>query len=953
MSMIRNRLVSMLLLLGVAASSLSAVWWWVSADRAEFYTDGLGLRAARDGHAPRDVLWQPPEQILSYDGRPIGAIDAHVSADESMLVLTKRSSRGDTDLFVATRSEDGWSPPRPLDALNSIDHDLAPSLSRDARRLYFASDRPGGLGGLDIWVADVTETGWTEPRLASVNSAANDTDPHQVAEASSGESRLLFTSDRMLLDGQSPPNHDPGDRGSSIFSAVADEPPRLLIRAGAGETLGGAAVSPNADFVYWVASRVNATSPPRLVRSRLPSSDSGYGTHEHGPLVGSPLDESINSIANIASPSITLEGFALCFVAEDENAPLVVRAVTREVFLAKTSSYGDLLGLIPWLLAVLAIVLLLSLLRRGAASMRWQATLGTLGLMARCVLVSLCLHAALVGVLTLVHLSNDEPTPGASSPTQVALRSSAARASISMQVRGIARTPAAPELEPSRLPLRSAKPLDLSQTGAAAPALSSVLTETSVPVSEADTMRIRPGETRPELAAVSRPLARPRLGDSIPTRIPDRTALAPAQTTESTLPHAVGPTSLSDIAVPALPSVANHRTPTVEPDRFSATRTAPPLDSMALEISDSPDASTMELRAHRDLLVPASAIGQVAPFRPAVPTPSPRLTEISDEESGQGGVASVGGSNPPPLRLSNNSLPGHGQGIAEFESIPRAAFERRRTQVSPLDRDIVLSESLPAQAKLPRRDVAVPRFNPDQTSVTLPVFEVRASDLLGVVVDSETGGPIAGASVKLDRAADSDLTATTAADGTFGLSFDRIPDNAAITATMDGYAPGAANVSAQHLDGRDRVVVRLQPQDPFVLAIEDKPEVHHLGDDAFTGRINSQFQRQSEGLSVQFQFTLTNAHARLPASGAEFRIMAKGSQLDNRVSVNNRRIGTFKRSPANGAFREQRFAIPNSVLRLGPNTVTLRSVDSPGTDHDDFEFVNPQIVFIRQSDGPI
>jgi hypothetical protein len=58
-------------------------------------------------------------------------------------------------LFVSTKSATGWNKPMELEELNHPDGkrgDLSPSLSRDGKLLYFASDRPGGKGGLDIWV---------------------------------------------------------------------------------------------------------------------------------------------------------------------------------------------------------------------------------------------------------------------------------------------------------------------------------------------------------------------------------------------------------------------------------------------------------------------------------------------------------------------------------------------------------------------------------------------------------------------------------------------------------------------------------------------------------------------------------------------------------------------------------------------------------------------------------
>ena len=54
-----------------------------------------------------------------------------------------------------------------------------PALSTDGRTLYFASDRPGGFGGSDIWRCRDNGTGWSEPEnLGSfVNTAGNELFP--------------------------------------------------------------------------------------------------------------------------------------------------------------------------------------------------------------------------------------------------------------------------------------------------------------------------------------------------------------------------------------------------------------------------------------------------------------------------------------------------------------------------------------------------------------------------------------------------------------------------------------------------------------------------------------------------------------------------------------------------------------------------------------------------------
>lgn len=63
-------------------------------------------------------------------------------------------------IFTATRSDASWSSPQPLeitkDTLSSYAH---PAVSPDGNWLYFVSDMPGGIGGLDLWRIRLTNDG--------------------------------------------------------------------------------------------------------------------------------------------------------------------------------------------------------------------------------------------------------------------------------------------------------------------------------------------------------------------------------------------------------------------------------------------------------------------------------------------------------------------------------------------------------------------------------------------------------------------------------------------------------------------------------------------------------------------------------------------------------------------------------------------------------------------------
>ncbi len=55
-----------------------------------------------------------------------------------------------------------------------------PTLSHDEQKLYFASDRPGGFGGMDIYVSKLVNGEWGEPENlgVNVNSAGNELFPY-------------------------------------------------------------------------------------------------------------------------------------------------------------------------------------------------------------------------------------------------------------------------------------------------------------------------------------------------------------------------------------------------------------------------------------------------------------------------------------------------------------------------------------------------------------------------------------------------------------------------------------------------------------------------------------------------------------------------------------------------------------------------------------------------------
>ncbi len=94
----------------------------------------------------------------------------------------RRKDEQDVTLLkiYSAQEEDGdWSDVTELPFNSDLFHSCHPTLSADGQRLYFASDRPGGYGGLDIYVSSRMGGTWSEPVNlgSSVNTKGNEAFP--------------------------------------------------------------------------------------------------------------------------------------------------------------------------------------------------------------------------------------------------------------------------------------------------------------------------------------------------------------------------------------------------------------------------------------------------------------------------------------------------------------------------------------------------------------------------------------------------------------------------------------------------------------------------------------------------------------------------------------------------------------------------------------------------------
>lgn len=107
---------------------------------------------------------------------------------------------GGCDLFAVIGGEKGGYVDLGA-AVNSPAWDGQPYVTPDAQHLYFASDRPGGFGGTDIWISDRLPSGaWDTPRNAgpAVNTTGDELSP--FFDARSGKLYFAAKTDSAGFD---------------------------------------------------------------------------------------------------------------------------------------------------------------------------------------------------------------------------------------------------------------------------------------------------------------------------------------------------------------------------------------------------------------------------------------------------------------------------------------------------------------------------------------------------------------------------------------------------------------------------------------------------------------------------------------------------------------------------------------------------------------------------------
>jgi WD40 repeat protein len=152
--------------------------------------------------APKFSEWSVPVNLGPINSAFDEAGPA-ISKDDSSLYFqsTRPGGSGNADIYVSERerADDPWGAPTNLGPnVNSGFNDVVPNISRDGHYLFFASDRPGGSGNLDLWVSwredKHNNLGW-QPAVnlgALVNTASVDAGPSYFEKGEAEVPQLFF-----------------------------------------------------------------------------------------------------------------------------------------------------------------------------------------------------------------------------------------------------------------------------------------------------------------------------------------------------------------------------------------------------------------------------------------------------------------------------------------------------------------------------------------------------------------------------------------------------------------------------------------------------------------------------------------------------------------------------------------------------------------------------------------
>jgi len=164
---------------------------------------GIDIWVAKRNNPHDDFDWQPavnlgPGVNSTADDNGLCYFEDEVRGTRRLYFGSARPGFGGTDLYVSEQMADGsFGPATLVPELNSLQNETDPSVRQDGLEIFFHSNRTGSIGtAFDLWVATRASTldAWSTP--VNLGSPINTASVENNANLSSDGMTLFFASDR-------------------------------------------------------------------------------------------------------------------------------------------------------------------------------------------------------------------------------------------------------------------------------------------------------------------------------------------------------------------------------------------------------------------------------------------------------------------------------------------------------------------------------------------------------------------------------------------------------------------------------------------------------------------------------------------------------------------------------------------------------------------------------------
>jgi len=342
--------------LGIEGHVLQRVYYYIERDAVHEMGATPAVRA---------MLWSTPREVPAHApadratagaaGAPAPGERAHLS--RSAMLTSLKTPAGDFDIYLRELTALGWSAPQPIDGaagdarepdgVCSPHDEITPALSAAGDVLFFASNRPGGTGGFDIYSSRRAGDRWEKPVHlgARLNSPYDESGPAPhpyyplLAYATTRPRSFILApppewTDIILVNWRAA---DP----EIAWSVLVDEGGRQ--RWSAPNPLHGIAsrasdrdpvFSPEGDYLYFASERPGGLGAHDLFRARIRAfGDPRDGSAEILAEAPVNLGKPVNSVHDDLAPRLFLEGFALAYRVSMKDHPgeLLLETRNREV----------------------------------------------------------------------------------------------------------------------------------------------------------------------------------------------------------------------------------------------------------------------------------------------------------------------------------------------------------------------------------------------------------------------------------------------------------------------------------------------------------------------------------------------------------------------------------------------------------------------------------------------